>query len=198
MPPALRRPAFVWTGGLFTHNSREVIVGQVMLDASEGMLGAVVVGESEEATAYLDLLCKHIDTFNLLDPLQDAEKRVQYNTIGRAKLGLSPTVFLSKDYIDFLETKSKLFETEHYDVELQPINVGVAVILKPNLSRISKMSLDVTEMTDIMRGMGSREIQLQIASVEDYANRIYSFSLRFDSETAKSILTDLEKHFSKS
>lgn len=182
-----------WEGGSFTLDSREILVNLVVINAREDSMSAVVIGESNESKAFLDSLCEVIDSFKLSDTLCDAEKDVTYSTTGRVKLNVSPTALISKEYLDFLKEKSKQFETEYYDIELQPIGIAVALLLKPNLSKISKLSLDVTEMTRMIRGTTSKEMQLTIGSIEDYSNSIYTFGIRFDSETVRNILTDLEK-----
>jgi hypothetical protein len=187
-----------WEGGLFTHGSREIVVSQAFISGHEDSMSAVVMGDSNDSKAFLDSLCDFIDSFHLFGKLHDAEKDVSYSTTGRVKLDVSPTVLINRDYLNFLQKKSKELETEYYDIELQPVGIAVALLFKPNLSKISKLSLDVTKMTRIMRGATSKEIQLAIGSIEDYSNCIYTFGMRLDSETVKNMLTDLEKQLGKS
>jgi hypothetical protein len=190
--------AIIWQGGSFMHNSKEVLINQAMLDGHEESIGAVVMGESSDSSAFLDSLCKFIDSFKLFDTLCDAKKTLSYNTMGRVKLNVPPTGLMSKDYLEFLNERSKLLKTEHYDVEIQPIGLAVAILLKPNLSAISKLSLDVTEIARILESAGSKIVQLAIADVSDYNDRIYTFSIGLASDAVRKMLTDLEKQFSGS
>ena len=188
----IERDIAIWQAGMFTYDSKEIIVGQATLDTDSNTIGTVVVGSSDDAKAFLDSVCKFIDGFRVFDTLCDAEKDVYYGTVGRAKINVSPFVFISKDYIEFMKERKKIFETQYYTAEIQPIAFAVAVVLKPNLSEMSRQALDVTEMTNIMRGGGVREITLSIQSVEDFNNRIYNFMIRIDSGTVKKLLADLE------
>lgn len=187
-----------WEGGMFTRDSKELIVSQLALNADEGFIGTVVLGESSDGEEFLDSVCEYIDGFKLLDPMCDAEKDLYYSTMGRVKLNVLPTAFISKDYLEFLKGKREKFETEYHSVEVHPIGIDVSIVLRPNLSEISKLSLNVAEMASILRGTKSKAIQLLIRSVEDYNNRIYSFIIRFDSETVINILTDLERQLGTS
>ena len=183
--------------GKYAKDGKEILITQLMFSSKNDSIGALVLGTSDDCKIVLDAVCDIIDSFKYFEKISDLEKNVAYITSGTVKLNVSPVAFFDPKLLEVMQETGITLKNDLYDIEIQPTGLSISIFLKPDLAKLSKMSLDSSKLAEIFNFSGPRMVQLFIENVDNYEKQRFGFSMDFDSDQAKKTLEQIDKQFAK-
>jgi len=177
-------------GGRFTEGDTHVTIEDVSI-GNKGMK-ASVIGKTETAKKILEEVINIIDQAKIFEKISDKIESWSFATQFKVKLNIKSMSLLSERLGSFLKQTSSIFEKKDFSVEIHPVSISVIYVLKPDLEKLGR-ELNVSEMSRLLKDIKGKELVIGFEGPEESYQNIYTISVGLDTDSAISLIGNLEE-----